>query len=103
MFKHLVNKPSEACVREIICDAVTIEHEFLTDSLPVDLIGMNCDLMRTYIEFVADRLLVELGCSKVCFNLLQLLFSCVLCNASLGRRLLQVYNSENPFDFMEQE
>ena len=65
MFKHLVNKPSEACVREIICDAVTIEHEFLTDSLPVDLIGMNCDLMRTYIEFVADRLLGELGCSKV--------------------------------------
>ena len=65
LFKHLVNKPSEECVRQIICDAVVIEHEFLTDSLPVDLIGMNCQLMRQYIEFVADRLLSELGCSKV--------------------------------------
>lgn len=76
MFSHLVNKPSQARVRQIICDAVVIEQEFLTDALPVALIGMNCELMKRYIEFVADRLLVELGCEKV-------------------------YSSENPFDFME--
>jgi len=76
MFRHLVHKPSEERVLEIIRDAVVIEQEFLTEALPVAMIGMNCDLMRTYIEFVADRLLLELGCSKV-------------------------YNVENPFDFME--
>ncbi|CAK8698117.1 ribonucleoside-diphosphate reductase subunit M2 B-like isoform X1 [Clavelina lepadiformis] len=76
MFKHLVNKPSEERVAEIVKDAVKIEQEFLTDALPVALIGMNNKLMKQYIEFVADRLLVELGCSKV-------------------------FNSENPFDFME--
>lgn len=42
-----------------------IEQEFLTDALPVEMIGMNCRLMRQYIEFVADRLLLELGCGKV--------------------------------------
>jgi len=76
MYKHLVNKPAEERVKTIVCDAVKIEQEFLTDALPVNLIGMNCVLMRQYIEFVADRLLLELGCSKV-------------------------YNVENPFDFME--
>jgi len=76
MYKHLVNKPSEDHVKSIIGDAVKIEQEFLTDALPVNLIGMNCVLMCQYIEFVADRLLVELGCTKV-------------------------YNAENPFDFME--
>lgn len=76
MFKHLVNKPSQQRVVEIISDAVAIEQEFLTDALPVEMIGMNCRLMRQYIEFVADRLLVELGCEKV-------------------------YKAENPFDFME--
>jgi ribonucleoside-diphosphate reductase beta chain len=55
---------------------VEIEKEFVTDALPVQLIGMNAGLMRQYIEFVADRLLMELGCSKV-------------------------YNATNPFDFME--
>lgn len=71
MFSHLVNKPSEQRVVEIISDAVTIEQEFLTDALPVALIGMNNKLMKQYIEFVADRLLVELGCEKVCivFNI----------------------------------
>lgn len=44
---------------------MVIEQEFLTEALPCDMIGMNCDLMRRYIEFVADRLLVELGCKKV--------------------------------------
>jgi len=76
MFKHLVNKPSEEKVKEIILDAVKIEQEFLTKSLPCDLLGMNKGLMKTYIEFVADRLLLSLGCSKI-------------------------WNRENPFDFME--
>ncbi|PSN41795.1 Ribonucleoside-diphosphate reductase subunit M2 [Blattella germanica] len=74
--EHLVQKPTEDEVKEIIKDAVTIEQEFLTEALPVDMIGMNCNLMRQYIQFVADRLLLELGCTKV-------------------------YYSENPFDFME--
>lgn len=65
MFKHLKNKPSEAQVKDIIIDAVKIEQEFLTDALPVRLIGMNHELMKTYIEFVADRLIVALGYSKV--------------------------------------
>lgn len=76
MFKHVVQKPSEEEIKSIIMDAVKIEQEFLTEALPVAMIGMNCALMKKYIEFVADRLLVELCCSKV-------------------------YNSENPFDFME--
>ncbi|MEQ2308643.1 Ribonucleoside-diphosphate reductase subunit M2 [Ameca splendens] len=76
MFKHLVNKPSSETVTKIIKNAVEIEQEFLTDALPVKLIGMNCDMMKRYIEFVADRLLLELGFSKI-------------------------YRVENPFDFME--
>ncbi|WMN11926.1 ribonucleoside-diphosphate reductase small subunit [Marivirga salinae] len=73
---HLVNKLSKEKVTSIITDAVEIEKEFVTDSLPVKLIGMNADLMCQYIEFVADRLLQELRCDKV-------------------------YGSSNPFDFME--
>jgi len=65
MFKHLVQKPSEEEIITIIRDAVTIEQEFLTVALPVSMIGMNSELMKTYIEFVADRLLVELDCPKV--------------------------------------
>ncbi|XP_013786128.1 ribonucleoside-diphosphate reductase subunit M2 B-like [Limulus polyphemus] len=76
MFSHLVRKPPKERVMGIIQEAVKIEQEFLTDALPVALIGMNCQLMRQYIEFVADRLLLELGCDKI-------------------------YNVENPFDFME--
>lgn len=76
MFSHLVNKPSQSRIHQIISEAVKIEQEFLTDALPVRLIGMNCDLMCQYIEFVADRLLLELKCEKI-------------------------YNKENPFDFME--
>ena len=62
--KHLVNKLSNKEVEKIILDAVEIEKEFVTDALPVRLIGMNSDLMSQYIEFVADRLLVELGNEK---------------------------------------
>jgi len=74
--KHLVDKLPKNKVKEIIIDAVEIEKEFVTDALPVKLIGMNSDLMGQYIEFVADRLLVELGNDRV-------------------------YNTPNPFDFME--
>jgi ribonucleoside-diphosphate reductase beta chain len=74
--KYIQNKVTEERIKEIICEAVEIEKEFITDSLPVSLIGMNEKLMSQYIEFVADFWLVELGCSKV-------------------------YNSENPFEFME--
>lgn len=73
---HLINKLSKEKVTKIITDAVDIEREFVTESLPVKLIGMNADLMTQYIEFVADRLLTQLNCEKV-------------------------YNSTNPFDFME--
>ena len=65
MFNKLVNKPSQDRIYEIVTDAVSIEQEFLTEALPVDLIGMNCILMKQYIEFVADRLLVDLNCEKV--------------------------------------
>jgi ribonucleoside-diphosphate reductase beta chain len=73
---HLKNKLSKDKVKEIIMDAVAIEKEFVTDAIPVRLIGMNSDLMGQYIEFVADRLLMELGNEKV-------------------------YNATNPFDFMD--
>ena len=73
---HLVNKLSQEEVAEIITVAVDIEKEFVTESLPVKLIGMNADLMSQYIEFVADRLLTELGNPKI-------------------------YNATNPFDFMD--
>lgn len=74
--KYIVNKLPQERVYEIIRDAVAIEQEFVNDALPVNLIGMNAKLMSQYIEFVADRLLVALGCPKI-------------------------YNVTNPFDFME--
>jgi ribonucleoside-diphosphate reductase beta chain len=73
---HLVNKVSKDRIRTIIVDALNIEREFITESLPVSLIGMNAGLMTQYLEFVADRLLVELGCDRE-------------------------YNTSNPFDFMD--
>ncbi|KAJ7629938.1 putative small subunit of ribonucleotide reductase [Mycena polygramma] len=76
LFMHLKRRPHSNTVRRVIVEAVGIEQEFLTDALPVSLIGMNATLMCQYIEFVADRLLVALGNDKV-------------------------YNSANPFDFME--
>jgi len=76
MYSHLVNKLPEKRVLQIVCEAVEIEIEFLTEALPCRLIGMNHELMAQYIKYVADRLLVELKCNKV-------------------------YNVENPFDFME--
>lgn len=76
LFSMIKNQPDQAAVRAIITEAVSIEQEFLTDALPVRLLGMNSDLMCQYIEFVADRLLLALGNTKV-------------------------YNVSCPFDFME--
>jgi ribonucleoside-diphosphate reductase subunit M2 len=76
LFSHLKRRPHPETVKRIITEAVTIEQEFLTVALPCALIGMNATLMCQYIEFVADRLLVSLGNDKV-------------------------YNSTNPFDFMD--
>ncbi|KAK3374944.1 ribonucleotide reductase [Podospora didyma] len=76
LFSHLNNRPSKQLIEEIIVDAVKIEQEFLTEALPCALLGMNSNLMKQYIEFVADRLLVALGNEKI-------------------------YKSSNPFDFME--
>ncbi|HMV08254.1 MAG TPA: ribonucleotide-diphosphate reductase subunit beta [Cyclobacteriaceae bacterium] len=74
--QHVVNKLPEQTVIDVIKDAVEIEKEFVTDALPVNLIGMNAELMRQYIEFVADRLLNEL----------------------IGKK---IYGATNPFDFMD--
>lgn len=73
---HLVNKVPKERIRSIIVDALNIEREFITESLPVSLIGMNATLMTQYLEFVADRLLVDLDCERE-------------------------YNVSNPFDFMD--
>jgi ribonucleoside-diphosphate reductase beta chain len=73
---HIKNKLPKEQVTKIITDAVIIEKEFVSDAIPVRLIGMNADLMCQYIEFCADRLLLALGCDKY-------------------------YNAANPFDFME--
>ena len=76
LYSMLKNKLSTEAATRIIADAVEIEKEFITDALPVALIGMNAKLMSQYIEFVADRWLTELGYPKL-------------------------YNATNPFDFME--
>ena len=73
---HLVNKIPKERITHILTNALDIEKEFITESLPVSLIGMNAKLMTQYLEFVTDRLLVELQCEKV-------------------------YNVTNPFDFMD--
>ena len=73
---HVVNKVPKEKIKEIISSALEIEKEFITESLPVDLIGMNAILMKQYLEFVADRLLVDLKCEKL-------------------------FNTAQPFDFMQ--
>lgn len=73
---HLRQKLSEQRVQQIISEAVEIEMKFVTESLPVELIGMSSGLMAQYIKFVADRLIRSIGCS-------------------------QVYGVENPFEWME--
>ncbi|RFU24828.1 hypothetical protein B7463_g11503, partial [Scytalidium lignicola] len=76
LFSHLNHRPSKQAIQDLITEAVMIEQEFLTEALPCALLGMNSNLMKQYIEFVADRLLVALGNEKY-------------------------YKSANPFDFME--
>ena len=73
---HLINKVPKERIKEILVDALNIEREFITESLPASLIGMNSKLMSQYLEFVTDGLLQDLGCEKV-------------------------YNTANPFDFMD--
>jgi len=73
---HITNKLSKATIENIICSALEIEKDFITKSIPVDLIGMNAKLMIQYLEFVADRLVVALGHDKI-------------------------YNAINPFEFMQ--
>ena len=96
MFSYLVNKPSEKVIKSIIQDAVVIEQEFLTEALPVKLIGMNHTLMKQYIEFVADRLLVALNCSKV---KIVTLFFCRIKVLILSLKILKVskvFNNQKP-------
>lgn len=76
LYKHLNNKLKEEKIHEIIKEAVDIEINFICEALPCRLIGMNADLMTQYIKFVADRLCLQLGCSKL-------------------------YYVSNPFTFME--
>jgi ribonucleotide reductase beta subunit family protein with ferritin-like domain len=76
MHHSLQNKCSDSDILEIVQEAVSIEKEFITESLPCKLIGMNNDLMKQYIEYIADRLLLMLGLKKI-------------------------YNAQNPFDWME--
>ena len=76
LYKHLNNKISNETILEIVTNAVEIESFFVTESLPVELIGMNSSLMTQYIQFVADRLLYSLGVPKF-------------------------YKVENPFEWME--
>ncbi len=73
---HLVNKVPKSRIREILLSALNVEREFITESLPASLIGMNDKLMAQYLEFVTDRLLLQLGCNKE-------------------------FGTKNPFDFME--
>ncbi|MCH1402130.1 MAG: ribonucleotide-diphosphate reductase subunit beta [Schleiferiaceae bacterium] len=73
---HLVNKVPVERITQIIVEALDIEREFITESLPANLIGMNSKLMAEYLEFVTDHLLETLNCPKV-------------------------YNTPNPFDFMD--
>lgn len=76
LYNKLEKKINKKRIREIVEEAVVIEKEFIVDALPCRLIGMNSDLMSQYIEFVADRLMVQLGCEEI-------------------------YKTNNPFDFME--
>ena len=75
LYDMLENKLSDATIHKIVGDAVKHEKVFVTDTLPVGLIGMNAELMTQYIEFCADRLITQLGAPKL-------------------------YNASNPFDFM---
>ena len=76
LYKHIVHRVRKSRIAEIVSEAVAIEKEFICDSLPCKLLGMNQEMMSQYIEYVADRLVVQLGYNKI-------------------------FNASNPFDFME--
>lgn len=76
LYKYIENKPSDEAVIGLIREAVAFEQEFISEALPVSLIGMNADMMKEYIEFVADRLLMEID-------------------------MKPIYGAKNPFDWME--
>jgi ribonucleoside-diphosphate reductase beta chain len=76
LYEMIQNKLEEKTVHQIFKEAVEIEKEFIVDSIKCNMIGMNSELMKQYIEFVSDRLLVQLGYNRI-------------------------WNVENPFDFME--
>jgi ribonucleotide reductase beta subunit family protein with ferritin-like domain len=76
LYSLMEKKLEEKVIHEIISEAVVIEKQFITEAIPCKLIGMNADMMKEYIEFVADRLIVQLGCNKI-------------------------YNAKNPFNFMD--
>ena len=76
LFRMLKNKPSQELIHSIFTDAVKIEQNFITEAIPCSMIGMNQEMMKQYIEFVADRLLLQLGYEKI-------------------------WNTKNPFHFME--
>ena len=65
IFSYIENKPKESEVHEMFKEAVNIEIEFITQAIPCNLLGLNSDLMTQYIQFVADRLLTQLGYSKI--------------------------------------
>jgi ribonucleoside-diphosphate reductase subunit M2 len=77
LYKHLQHRLDQGVAQQIVAEAVMLERQFCCEALSVALVGMNAELMSQYIEFVADRLLVELGYEKL-------------------------YNAANPFDWMEQ-
>ena len=76
LYSKLVNKLPESVVKTMVTDSVDIERRFITESIPCSMIGMNADLMVSYIQFIADRLMVTLGYQKI-------------------------YGTKNPFSFME--
>jgi ribonucleotide reductase beta subunit family protein with ferritin-like domain len=78
LYEMIQNKLEEKTVHQIFKEAVEIEKEFITDSIPCAMIGMNADLMKQYIEFVSDRLLIQLGYDKLwkvdnCFEWMELI------------------------------
>lgn len=76
LYSKIANRLSQAAIHDMVREAVSIEERFITESLPCHLIGMNADLMKEYIHFIADRILTMLGYAKI-------------------------YNTANPFQFME--
>jgi ribonucleotide reductase beta subunit family protein with ferritin-like domain len=76
LYSKIKNRVDSSIVNKIFSEAIEIEKEFITESIPCNLIGMNSELMKQYIEFVSDRLLLQLGYNKI-------------------------WNSENPFPWME--